>query len=293
MKVSYYPGCTLKTKAKNMDTTLVGSLKALGVDVEELPRWNCCGAVLSLSDDDLLHLIAPVRNLIRAMEQGSEILITACSMCYNTLARANLIVRNDKEKLDTLNSFMEEEPNYEGDMEVMHLLNFLEQEVGWDKVKEQVKKPLEGLKVAPYYGCTLMRPKEIAIDPRNYARIFQEFLEALGATVVDFPAAHDCCGSYQMVSNPEIAMENCSKILQSAGKWSADIIASSCPLCEFNLGRMQAAIIDKHPEIKTIPTIYFTQLLAIALGLPKEDCHLELNMSATCELLEPRNFLSA
>ena len=96
MKVSYYPGCTLKTKAKNMDVTLFASLKALGVEVEELPRWNCCGAVLSLADDDLLHLIAPVRNLIRAQEQGAEILLTACSMCYNTLARANGIIKNDE-----------------------------------------------------------------------------------------------------------------------------------------------------------------------------------------------------
>lgn len=285
MKVSYYPGCTLKTKAKNLDETVTASLKALGVDFEELPRWNCCGAVASLADDDLIHMVAPVRDLIRVKEQGNDTMVTACSMCYNTLAQANHVVMNDEEKRNTLNTFMEEELDYKNDVEVLHILNFLKEKVGWDTIRDKVTKPLTGLKVAPYYGCTLMRPKEIAIDPREHAQIFQEFIESVGAEFVEFSAAHECCGSYQMVSNRELALDRCAKIVESAEKWGADIIASSCPLCEFNIGKMQAAILEKQPEIKGIPTVYFTQLLAIALGLDPEICHFELNISGAREVL--------
>jgi len=291
MKVSYYPGCTLKTKAKNLDETVTGSLKALEARVEELPRWNCCGAVLSLADDDLLHLIAPLRVLIRVQEAGNQIAVTACSMCYNTLARVNQIIHNDEEKLNTLNLFMEEEPDYEGNVEVMHILNFLKDKVGFDTLAEQIQVPLAGLNVAPYYGCSLLRPKDIAIDTRDRPRIFEEFLEALGATAVRFDAAHDCCGSYQVISNPDLAVENSAKILADAARRKADVIASSCPLCEFNIGKMQTTIQGERPKVTGIPTFYFTQLLAVALGLSPEVCHFELNIGGAKELLEERNLL--
>lgn len=292
MKVSYYPGCTLKTKARNLEESLTASLRKLGVDFTELPRWNCCGAVVSLADDDLLRLVAPVRDLVRAKEAGSDILITACSMCYNTLAQANLIMRNNAEKRKTINLFMEEEPDYNGEVEVKHILNFLDEKIGWDKIRGQVQVPLSGLKVAPYYGCTLMRPKEIAIDIREHARIFEEFLEALGASVVRFPGSHECCGSYQVIGNEKAALANCGEILNGAGLWGAEIIASSCPLCEFNLGQMQSTLEENKIPYKNLPTVYFSQLLALALGLSGEVCHFELNMAATKELLEKRKLVS-
>ena len=125
IKLSYYPGCTLKTKARNLEEAALGALKVLGVEYQELPRWNCCGAVFSLADDDLIHHVAPIRNLIRAKEQGSDTVVTLCSQCYNTLARANLLVRDDEEKRGTLNSFMDEEKDYAGEVEILHLLTFL------------------------------------------------------------------------------------------------------------------------------------------------------------------------
>ena len=184
MKISYYPGCTLKTKAKNLEEAAVASMAALGVDFEELPRWNCCGAVHSLADDDLIHQVAPVRDLVRAMDQGSDKVVTLCSMCYNTLARANLLMRNDEVKRKTINDFMNEETDYHGEVEVLHFLNFLRDAVGWDKLRQAVKVPLNGMRVAPYYGCTLVRPRDVAMEPPGGPQVFTEFLEALGATVV-------------------------------------------------------------------------------------------------------------
>ena len=291
MKISYYPGCTLKTKGKNLEDAAIASMEALGMDIEELPRWNCCGAVHSLSDDDLIHQVAPVRDLIRVMEMGNEKVVTLCSMCYNTLARANLLIREDEEKRNTINDFMDEEIDYHGEVEVVHFLSLLRDEIGWDGLRKKVKVPLKDLKVAPYYGCTLLRPRDIAIEPLWSLKILSEFLEALGASVVEFPETSRCCGSYQILGNPEAALEAGSTILKSAGKKGAEALVLSCPLCEFNLGKRQVTLLEKGMISNGIPSFYFTQLLAIALGLAPEICRFELNEEASFELLKSKGFL--
>lgn len=293
MKISYYPGCTLKSKARNLEEAAVASMVALGLDVEELPRWNCCGAVHSLADDDLIHHVAPVRDLVRAMEQGSEKLVTLCSMCYNTLARSNLIMRNDEVKRKTINDFMDEEKDYHGEVEVVHFLNLIRDEVGWDKLREKVKAPLTGLKIAPYYGCTLLRPRNVAIEEPENLTILKDFLEALGATVVDFPAASVCCGSYQVIANPGATEDVAAYIINWAAKSGAEAIAMSCPLCEYNLGKKQPDLIEHEKVAKAIPTYYFTQLLAIAMGLDPDVCRLDLNDESSRELLKSKKCIAA
>jgi len=292
MKIGYYPGCTLKSKAKNLEDSALGSLSALGVEWEELPRWNCCGAVFSLADDDLIHHLAPVRDMIRAKDAGHEKVVTLCSMCYNTLARANLLMREDEEKRDTINRFMEEESDYAGEVEIQHYLDFLRTEIGWDKVAKAVKKPLEGLRVAPYYGCTLLRPRSVAIESPDTPTMFNEFLEALGATPVSFADSTTCCSSYQILSNEEAAFEATSRILKSATESKVDALVLSCPVCEYNLGTRQSDVRAKYEGIGNIPTFYFTQLLAIALGLPLDIVGLQLNDKASLELLRAKNFAS-
>lgn len=292
MKVSYYPGCTLKTKARNLEDAAIASMDVLGIELEELPRWNCCGAVHSLADDDLIHQVAPVRDLIRAKEQGSDKLVTLCSMCYNSLARANLLMRDDDEKRETINLFMDEEVDYHGEVEVVHLLNLLGDEVGWDRLREKIKIPLKGLKVAPYYGCTLQRPRDVGIEPPGRFLLMTQFLETLGATPVNFPAADLCCGSYQILGNPDVAKSAISTILSWAERVGAEALVLSCPLCEFNLGKKQETLLEEERISKSIPTFYFTQLLAIALGLSHESCHFDLNEKASIELLKSKNYLT-
>ena len=106
MDLSYYPGCTLKTKGKNLEDSTIASMQALGINLVELPRWNCCGTVFSFADDDLIHHLAPIRNLIRAKEAGDSKVVALCSFCYNTLKRVNLLIKNDPEKRNTINNFM-------------------------------------------------------------------------------------------------------------------------------------------------------------------------------------------
>ena len=281
MKIIYYPGCTLKTKAKNLGDTAVAAMNLLGIELEELTRWNCCGAVYSLADDDLIHQVAPVRILVRAMEQGGGRLVTLCSMCYNTLARANLIMKNDEEKRNTINDFMDEEKDYNGEVEVVHLLSYLKERVGWGVLKEKVKVPLDGLNIAPYYGCTLQRPREVGIEAPGSFQLMTELLEILGAKAIQTREADLCCGSYQIIGNPEAAENNSAKIVRSAQKAGADALSMSCPLCEYNIGKKQHGL----------PTFYFTQLLAIALGVASEDCHFDLNHKSSLDLLKTRGII--
>ncbi len=293
MKISYYPGCTLKTKAKNLDRAAVASLEALGVEVQEIDRWNCCGAVHSLTADDLIHQVGPVRNLVRAKEQGATRLVTLCSMCYNSLARANQIMKNDAVKRDTINRFMDEEIDYAGEVEVVHYLTFLQETIGWDVLRERVKVPLTDLQIAPYYGCTLHRPAEVGIEPFGSFTLMTGMLEALGATVRPFSAADKCCGSYQVLGSPVGANSAAAAILNLAAGAGIEALATSCPLCEYNLGKQQPQMLAAGRIEKNIPTYYFTQLLAVALGLDAEICHFELNDKISAELLVNKQCLVA
>jgi heterodisulfide reductase subunit B len=293
MRLSYFPGCTLKTKAKNLELSALACLDALGIEYEELPRWNCCGAVYSLSDDDLIHMIAPVRDLIRAKEQGSDAVMTLCAMCYNTLARANELMKNDEEKRKTINDFMDEEPDYAGEVRVMHFLDFLRDDYGWDKLRERVTAPLNGMKVAPYYGCTLLRPREVALDLPDNPKLFADFMQTIGAEIIDFPSANACCGSYQVLGNPDAALKVSYDILRDAASREADALVLACPLCDYNLGRRQDAMLGKYEGAKEVPIFYFTQLLAVAFGIDPEVCHFELNRQSSTELLKTKNLIES
>ncbi len=270
-KIMFYPGCTLKGVAKNLEDSTVESAKALGYDFIELPGWTCCGAVYGLAQDSVKFTIANVRNLIRAQQYAEEIgdnrLVAVCSMCYNNLRRAHIDVMKNRDKLKTLDLFMDEEPDYKGEINVLHYLTFLKEEVGFDKIAEMVKKPLKGLKVAPYYGCLLLRPEEIAIDDREDPHILEELLEILGAEVVDYPLKNECCGSYHTVDKKEFVAERTYKLVNVAREMGADVIATSCPLCFFNLDKRQEITKRMHPEFENMPIVYFTQLMVMAFGI--------------------------
>lgn len=290
MKISYFPGCTLKTMAKNFEDSALASLSSLGVEMVELPRWNCCGTVYSLTSDDLIHQLAPVRNLIRVKEQKNTRVVTLCSMCYHTLKRANKMVQEDSEKLDKLNNLMDrEDVKYDGEVEVLHLLEILKDEIGFSQIAKKVKTPLKGLKVAPYYGCLLLRPQEVGLDDSENPTILKNFLESLGAEVIDYPYETECCGSYHTVVNIDLVVERAYDILSSAINQGAEAIVLSCPLCDFNLDNRQKEIKEKFSEFKGIPVFYFTQLLALSLGLKEKACRFDLNFVDPRPLLKSKH----
>ena len=266
-KLTYFPGCTLKDTAKDFEISGMAVMEALGYELVELERWNCCGTVFSLTEDDLMHQVGPVRDLIRAQEAGSDEIITLCSMCYATLKRASLFVNGNQERLDKLNAFMNKEVDYEGKVSAYHLLEVLRDRIGWDKVEEKMSNPLTGLAVAPFYGCTLLRPDEIAIDDPDSPTIFSDMISALWATPVDYPFAVECCGAYQVVDHRDIVIERTHRILSSAIRAGADVVITACPLCHYNLNDLQREVARSVPGYQEIPIIYFTQLMALAFGV--------------------------
>jgi heterodisulfide reductase subunit B len=288
MKISYYPGCTLKNHAKNFEDSTICALNTLDVEVQELDRWNCCGTVFSLTTDDLIHHVAPIRNLIRVKEADYDKVMTVCAMCYNTLKRANERIKSDPDSMDILNNFMDrEEIEYKGDVQVFHLLEFLRNEIGFRNLAKKVVKPLKKLKIASYYGCLLVRPKEIGFDDMENPTILEDLMKELGADSIDFPYKTECCGAYQTVDKPEIIADRTNLILTSARQQGAEIVVVSCPLCAFNLDQRQKKTAEIFPEFKHIPVLYFTQPLAIALGCPEKSLGFDLNF------IDPKPILKA
>jgi len=282
-RIPYFPGCALKDQARGFERAAQAAMERLGYELAELPRWNCCGTVYSLSSDDLMRHVAPVRNFIRVQEMGERKLVTLCAMCYNTLRRSADFVSADPERLRRINAFMDEEDDYAGGVEVLHLLQILRDAITFEEIEAKVERPLYGLKVAPYYGCMLLRPREVGIDDPDAPEVMELLVEYLGAEAVDSPHKVECCGAYQTVANPGIARERVQEIVWAAARRGADVIITSCPLCTYNLEHHQLSVtgdksstrhasrVTRHP----IPVLYFTQLLAYALGVPEGELGFE------------------
>jgi heterodisulfide reductase subunit B len=292
MKLAYYPGCTLKNHAKNFEDSALCAIEALGVEVDELDRWNCCGTVFSLATDDLIHHLAPVRNLIRVKEAGADGMLTLCAMCFNTIKRSNERMKSSPGDLAVVNDFMyREKVTYEGDVPVYHLLELLRDELTFEKVASATKRSLGELKVASYYGCYLVRPGDIGIDDVENPTVLDDLMKALGADAVDFPLKTECCASYQTVDNPDIVADRTYQIVSSALDQGAEVMVVSCPLCAFNLDRRQKETARKYPEFKHIPVLYFTQLMAVALGCSEESLKLDLHHVDPKPLLEMKRLI--
>lgn len=267
MSIPYFPGCTLSTKAKNYDCSARAVAETLGLGFEELPEWQCCGATFPLMLDDSMALIAPTRILYQAQQAGERV-TTLCAICFNVLRRSQALLDRDEEMLERINWFTEQE--YKGDVHVAHFLEILRDDLGWEALAERVVRPLTRLRVAPYYGCLLLRPyEEIGLDDPEDPTILHDLVGALGAEPVDFPYNIECCGSYLTVKDPEVSETLSEEIAASAREHSADLIVTACPLCQFNLDYPQR---EREAGLTgdEIPVIYFTQLMAVALGLPEE-----------------------
>jgi heterodisulfide reductase subunit B len=268
MSLSYFPGCTLRTKAKNLYDSTFASVTALGIELRELPGWVCCGVVPPLVTDTVMTFLPSVRNLANAGKRGDK-LVTTCSFCYNTLKRGNKIMAEDRGKRDKINQFIEED--YRGSVQVMHFLEVLRDDIGLEALRRRVKNNLKGLSAAPYYGCLLLRPFEIVgIDNPENPSILENFLRSLGSEAIDFPYRTECCGSYLTLRENDLAIERSHAILASAARNGAEVVVLSCPLCHFNLDQRQEEILKRYRDFTKIPILYFTQLLGVALGVWKE-----------------------
>ncbi len=260
MKFSYFPGCTLKNKAKDLDMYARASAEALGAELEEIQEWQCCGGVFTTSKDEIATKLSSVRALKAAAEKGQP-LVSVCSACHNVIKQTNHAMQTDKEFADKVNRYMAEETDYSGETQVYHYLEMLRDEIGFDALKEKVTAPLTGKKIAPYYGCLLLRPGSVMQmdDPENPS-IMEDFIRAIGAEPVTYAKRNECCGGYVVMESPELAKKKSNSVVENAVAAGAEMIITACPLCKYNLIKNGA----------TVPVVYFTELLAEALGI-KED----------------------
>lgn len=259
MIFSYYPGCTLKTKAKKLDEYARKSAQALGVTLEELPEWQCCGAVYPMAQDEIATKLSSVRALVAARDLGRD-LVTVCSACHHVIKRVNDDMKNDDNVRTKVNNYLKLDSAYAGETRVIHYLEMLRDEVGFDEVRKKVVNPLTGRKIAAYYGCLLLRPSSVLqFDNPEKPTVMEDFIRAIGGTPVLYPYRNECCGGYVTVKNPELARKKCNTIIESAVENGAQQMITACPLCMYNLNA-------NTPE-QDLPITYFTEVLAEALGV--------------------------
>lgn len=260
MKLSYFPGCTLKNKAIDLDIYARKSALALGVELEEIEEWQCCGGVFTTANDEIATKLSSVRALAAAKEKNQP-LVSVCSACHNVIKQTNYAMQTNEEFANKVNTYLSPDISYDGSTEVYHYLEMLRDLVGFDKIKEKVVNPLAGKKIAAYYGCLLLRPvKAMDMDDPENPQILEDFIRAIGADPVIYPYRNECCGGYVSLEDPELAKKKSNQVTESATKKGAEMIVTACPLCKYNLVKNGSEI----------PVIYFTELLAEALGV-KED----------------------
>ena len=307
MKVGYYPGCTLKDKARSLDDTTRLAVELLGSELVEIPDWTCCSATTPLTETKIANLIPQTRLLIKTRDAGFDTVVTTCPFCFSTLRMTNKIFSEDELKSKRINSYLAEDRRlreydepppefvpYAGTVKVIHLLEWLRDHVGFDAIGSLAKNRLAGLKVAPFYGCQLLRPAgALRIDDPEDPSIFEKFLEVLGIKVIDFPERIDCCGSYLGIARPEATIRASNAILTAARIRGADLIAVTCPLCFYNFDNLQPKILNKYPDFRAIPVMYFTQLLALALGAPISKIGIGDHVVSPVPLLETLSALCA
>ena len=259
MKFSYFPGCTLKTKAKDLDAYARKSAQALGFELQELPDWQCCGAVYPMAKDEIATKLSSVRALVGARDKGQE-LVTLCSACHNVIKQVNHDMQSDADIALRVNNYLQLEKPYNGETTVLHYLEVLRDRVGFDELKKKVQNPLTGRKIGAYYGCLLLRPGQVmAMDDPENPRILEDFIRAIGATPVIYGMRNECCGGYLTLSDRAVAEKRSHAVLADAAAKGADTVVTACPLCLYNR--------KKNGGHDALPVVYFTELLAEALGV--------------------------
>lgn len=262
MTVSYFPGCTLKTKGKQLDIYGRRAAEALGITLRELDEWQCCGAVYPMARDEIAARLSSVRALLAARERG-EALVTLCSACHHVIKRVNCDLQRDAEIRARVNQYLKPDVPYQGETQVLHYLELLRDEVGFDELKKRVKNPLTGRKIGAYYGCLLLRPsRELCFDDPENPHIIEDFIRALGAEPVVYALRNECCGGYVTLENRNAAQKQAQRILDNAAQCGGQALITACPLCYYNL--------TKNTDGR-LPVHYFTELLAEALGVKEAE----------------------
>ena len=265
MKYAYFPGCSLHSTASEYDLSTKAVCRELGIELEEIPDWNCCGATSGHSLNKEVGIALPLRNLAIAEQMGLDV-VTACAACFNRLKSADDVVKRDPAMLSLMNE--KYGIKYKGTVNTLSLLSVV-YELGMEEIQSKVKRRLAGLKPACYYGCLLLRPPDVAdFDDAENPKSLDELMGVLGAEAVKWPYKTECCGASLSLSKSEIVVKLTHDILSMAKCSGANCIVTACPLCQGNLDMRQSQVEAKYREKFDLPIFYFTQVLGMAFGLP-------------------------
>jgi heterodisulfide reductase subunit B len=268
-RYAYYPGCSLETMAASYHVSSMEVAHLLGVELEEIEDWNCCGATAYSKVDPLLATVLCARNLALAEKQGLDI-VAPCNACYKNLWTTNAALQRDPDLADHMNYALEADNlHYDGRVDVSHIMHAFVTDEALDTMRAKANGRLKGLKVAPYYGCQIVRPRRPGVDLKELddPGYFEAMLTAAGADPVPYPYRLRCCGAALMVTNRRAAVQMLRDLLQGAVDAGAEVIATACPLCQTNLECYQAEVNRAYGTSYRMPILYFTQLLGLALGV--------------------------
>ncbi|RJP76025.1 MAG: disulfide reductase [Candidatus Zixiibacteriota bacterium] len=291
MNYTYYPGCSLEASADSYDKSLKSVFSSLGLGLQELEDWNCCGATAYMSVKETVSLTISARNLALAEKNGLDI-VAPCSACYTVLAKTHKIIAENPELHDCVNSALGEVGlSYNLGCRVRHPLDVLVNDVGIARLAAQARVSLQGLKIAQYYGCQIVRPYATFDDAENPVTMDNLF-GALGAESVYYPNKVRCCGGMLMFTFTDVALKLTDELLRCAQENGADLILTTCPMCQTNLDMHMQEIKESYGRSYTIPTLFFTELLGVALGHGIAEMGLDRHMvpisDSTRKLLETK-----
>jgi heterodisulfide reductase subunit B len=269
MKYAYYPGCSAHSTARDMHESCLAVAKALGVELNEIKGWTCCGASAAHQTNRELAASLASANLLLAKKMGMDMVVT-CAACYNRSKVANYEIMNSEEMRKTVADSLGE--TYDGSVPVRHFVEVLAKDFGLAKLRKKIVKPLNGLRVASYYGCYLVRPPEATgfDDPEN-PTILESLIDVIGGTNVEWSGKVDCCGGMQNLTRTEITVRRSAAVIEMAQAAGAECIVVACPMCQISLDVRQADMEKLLGKKYDMPVIYVTQLVGLALGIaPKE-----------------------
>jgi len=299
-RVAYYPGCALEGTghAYNKSTKEVG--KALGLELDEVKNWNCCGAMEVKNVDPKVQTYLSSRVMsIAANQMGATVVMAPCNGCYHNLKKAEHELAHDassREVVERISNKAGHATYRAGQVETIHALDWIKDGIGGEELKRRVRNSLKGLKIANYYGCMYTRPRHIfpekdqgaASESTSKPHFMDDLLEAAGAENVEFPLKTACCGGAHVLSDSDTSTKLVLNILRAAEAAGADVIATECPTCHSGLEMHQVRAEKVLGEKTKVRMLYFTQLLGIALGLSPRKLSVHENVSDGIELLKKK-----
>ncbi len=264
---AYYPGCSLESLATSYNVSTLEVAHELGLDLKEIKDWNCCGSTAYFPVDELLAYTLVARNLALAEQEGASDFVAPCSACYKNAYFTNAYLKKDPDLAEHINYALEADNlHINGTLRVRHLIEVIMEDVGLDEIRKKIVHPLKNLHVAPYYGCQLLRPRKDHENVEN-PQFFENLLSVLGAEPVDYPSKTRCCGGSLIITNRKAALDMVRKLLEDAENRHADVIATTCPMCNINLEVYQSQVNNEFGTHFSIPVMHFTQLMGAALGI--------------------------